>query len=177
MPWAKNERTTVEVAFDIHGAYVHRNNDRSHAYGGPTLEWIDTTTRRNVYVTLQVFGTQPYGEFVSIDASTGKPIVSTLLSGHDRPLNTFGETLLGNVTQCPGALNTWNRCDLALANRFRLRAADFKRVIALARNLVPELSANIADYALDNFHFNNEVLGDAALKIVLSGYRLELFEN
>ncbi|CAH1905803.1 hypothetical protein NTGHW29_660004 [Candidatus Nitrotoga sp. HW29] len=37
------------------------------------------------------------------------------------------------------------------------------------------LSGNVADYALANFHFNNEVYLDGELGLTLSNYKLEIF--
>ena len=43
-----------------------------------------------------------------------------------------------------------------------------------ARTVDGALSANPADYLLDNYHFNNEVYGDGEIGMNLGGFRLEI---
>ncbi len=51
------------------------------------------------------------------------------------------------------------------------------RVLDAARTLDPALSADPADYLLDNFHFNNEVFGDGEIGINLADYKVELIRR
>ena len=60
---------------------------------------------------------------------------------------------------------------------FRLRQADIAYVVAKARKLDPMLSADIRDYAIDNFSFNNEVTNSAKLGLLLHSYKLDIYEQ
>ncbi|MBL8519457.1 MAG: hypothetical protein JNK75_02190, partial [Betaproteobacteria bacterium] len=50
-------------------------------------------------------------------------------------------------------------------------------VVAKARRLNPALSPNIADYAIDNFSFNNEIGVGAELGLNLSSLQLMIFND
>ena len=48
-------------------------------------------------------------------------------------------------------------------------------VLRQPRALEPALSADIADYAVDNFSFNNEVQGEAQVGLTLTNYTLSIY--
>ena len=68
---------------------------------------------------------------------------------------------------------------VAIASQFafRLRKQDISLVIARARTLDTALSADIADYAIDNFSFNNEVSPDGQVGLTLTNYTLSIFNR
>ena len=57
---------------------------------------------------------------------------------------------------------------------FRMAREDFQRVIDAARTVNPRLSPDPADYLVDNFHFNNEVVGNAEIGASLGQFSLRL---
>ena len=57
---------------------------------------------------------------------------------------------------------------------FRMAREDFQRVLDAARTVNPRLSADPADYLVDNFHFNNEVVGNAEIGAGLGQFSLRL---
>ena len=56
-------------------------------------------------------------------------------------------------------------------------SATIAAVVRKARTLDPALSPNIADYAIDNFSFNNELLNNAQLGLYLADYTLRIYEE
>ena len=57
---------------------------------------------------------------------------------------------------------------------FRMDRTEFQRVIDDARRLNPRLSADPSDYLVNNFHFNNEVVGNAEIGASIGGFSLRL---
>ena len=179
MPWRDGIVRTLELSFNLEVSYVRRADEGSHAISHPTLELIDTRSRTNLYITLGGAQTVPLPrneaeDYFAADFGSGKVIVSTSFRANP----SFGERIRGDSFFCDATANS-HRCDgLAVKSfAFRLRPADIAFVIAKARKLQPLLSPNIADYAIDNFSFNNEVLNNAELAVALSFYTLEIKEQ
>ena len=161
----------IRVSYDLHVKTLRTRGDQSHAYGHPTLEFTDTLSGRNVYFVAGTYGTVPFGEtYLAVDPGTGKVIVGPTLGRSSPYLRNFGLAAipLPHDFVSPNPIGTGGTFD------FRVDRAEFARVLAAARTIQPELSANPADYLLDNFHFNNEVYLDGAIGLRLSRYRLEL---
>ena len=178
-PWRDGTLSTLVLSFSLDVTFIRRADEASHAISHPTLELIDTRSRRNIYITLAGAQTVPLPQreaedYFAADVGTGKVIVST--SFRDNP--SFGERLRGTSIFC-AATATSHQCDQPRNTGFifRLRPADIAYVVAKARKLDPSLSPNIADYAIDNFSFNNELYGNAELAVALSYYQLTLYEQ
>lgn len=117
--------------------------------------------------------TTPETDFSGKDFGVGNAIVSTVF--RDNP--GFGVRLSGSAFAC-NTLNDPGACPQAQGlYRFRLRRQDIAFVVAKARALDPALSPEIADYAIDNFSFNNEVNGDAQVGLTLTSYTLSIFDR
>lgn len=108
-----------------------------------------------------------------VDGSTGKIIVGTTLRATSPYLRNFG---LPSLYTAPGFVspNDWG---WGGAFEFRIDRAEFQRVLDAARTLDAALSADPADYLLDNFHFNNEVFGDGAIGLNLADFKVELIRR
>ena len=63
------------------------------------------------------------------------------------------------------------------AFRFRLRPDDMRLVLARARSFDPLISADLSDYAIDNFSFNNEVNDHAQIGVMLRSYTLSIYSR
>ena len=59
--------------------------------------------------------------------------------------------------------------------KFSINRSHFQGIVNAAQKIDPLLSGDVADYALANFHFNNEVYLDGELGLTLSNYKLEIF--
>lgn len=161
----------IRVGYGVLVKRLEARNDRSHAYGHPTLEFMDRKSGRNLYFTAGTYGTvAPGGTFLAVDETTGKVIVGTSLEAGSPYLRNLGlaQVHLPRSFVSPSALGTGG------AFEFRIDRAEFQRVVDAARTLQPDLSPDPADYLLDNFHFNNEVVGDGEIGLRLSGFRVEL---
>ncbi len=171
MPWKDRLSFDIEISFQVTVKTLLRRSD-GHAIAHPVIELTDTKSRRNFYITIGTISGEPQADFTALDFSTSKPIVSTLFKNDP----AFGVRLAGDTFMC----NTDNLeygCEQGNNTyfRFRLRPTDVAEVVARARKLDPRLSANIADYTIDNFSFNTEVSGDAEIGLTLANYKMEIF--
>lgn len=179
MPWRDGNVRNLEISFSFYIAYLRRADEGSHAISLPKLALIDTRSRRGLYITLAAGQTVPLPtseaeDYFARDVDTGKVIVSTSFRANP----SFGERMSGESFYCR-ADATSNDCNQIGGDNFafRLRPSDIAFVIAKARKLDPALSPNIADYAIDNFSFNNEILNNAELGLSLSSYQLAIIER
>ncbi|MEP7157462.1 MAG: hypothetical protein ABI905_16900, partial [Betaproteobacteria bacterium] len=87
----------------------------------------------------------------------------------------FGERVAGDAFTCN--TNAQVSCDQGTNTtfRFRLRPVDMATIVATARGIDSALSADIADYALDNYSFNTRVFGDAEIGLRINAIRIETF--
>jgi hypothetical protein len=178
MPWRDGIARNLELSFGLRVAYVRRADEGSHAISHPTVELLDTRSRRNIYVSIGVAQTVPLPtneaeDYFAADVNTGKTIVATSF----RVNPSFGQRIQGESFFCSASAVS-HVCNQSLPLfAFRLRPADIEYVIAKARKLDVNLSPNIADYAIDNFSFNNEVLNNAELGLTLREYKLTIREQ
>ena len=178
MPWKDNVNRDIELSFGLLIKIMQRMNDQAYAQSHPVIELIDTKSRRNFYITIGAAAvtplpTTPEGDFFGKDFGFGNAIVSTIF--RDNP--GFGVRLAGNAFWCNTANNTGSCPPTATLFAFRLRKQDIAFVLAKARTLDSALSPDIADYAIDNFSFNNEVSADGQLGLTLTNYTLSIFNR
>ena len=146
----------------------------SHAYGHPTLEFIDQRSGRHLYFTVGTYGTVDMsGEFLALDTGSGKVIVGTAL----RAQTPYGRASGIPPLATPSGFVSDNAWGWGGAFDFRMDRAEFKRAVDAARTLDPALSADIRDYMVDNFHFNNEVVGDGEIGLNLTDYKLQVLRR
>lgn len=172
-PWGDGRDHDLDVTFNLRVKRLLRADPQSHAYGHPTLQFIDRTSGEHLYVTLGAYGSIPVGgeDYLARDVVTRRVIVSTTF----RVDPSFGKRLSGEWIACSGA----GPCNPAPTDsfRFRIDRAAFQRVLDRARTLSPTLSARPADYLLANFHFNNEVYRDGDIGMQLSNYMLSIYDR
>ena len=178
MPWKDNVNRDIELSFGLLIKIMQRMNDQGYAQSHPVIELIDTKSRRNFYITIGAAAvtplpTTPEGDYFGKDFGFGNAIVSTIF--RDNP--GFGVRLAGNAFWCNTANNTGSCPPTATLFAFRLRKQDIAFVLAKARTLDSALSPDIADYAIDNFSFNNEVSADGQLGLTLTNYTLSIFNR
>ena len=144
-----------------------------HAYGHPTLEFIDRASGRHLYFTVLSYGTIGGGDYLAPDVGTGKVIVGTEPRADTPYGRNFGATWIRTESGYdagtgPARGGTFD---------FRVDRSEFARIVASARTIDPLLSTNPGDYYLDNFHFNNEAVGDAEIGLNLSSLRLDVLRR
>jgi hypothetical protein len=171
-PWATPyEDVQLVVAGTLNVRRVQVANANSHAYGHPTLEFIDQRSGRHLYFTVGTYGTIDLrGDYLAPDVATGKVIVGTTL----RNGSPYGRNFGIPVLPTPSGFVSENYWGWGGPFDFRTDRAEFQRVVDAARTVDPALSRDIRDYMLDNFHFNNEVVGDGEIGLNLAWFRLEL---
>lgn len=169
-PWRLARDNHVEISFFAFPKTVRRANVQSHGYGAPMIEFRDVRSGAAIDVSMLTYATFPPGDFVgAIDARTSNVYVSTSMGAR----TLFGTTLEGAFIPCAG--------DGACAGtgftrfNFRITAADFAKILALARDSNPALSANPADYALVNFRFRNGILGTADVGVTIAQLSLGIY--
>lgn len=174
-PWRHGLQNDLVVSFNLRVKTARRLGAGSQAYGHPTLQFFDTASGQHLYVTLGAYGTgveDVSGDLLMVDSATNRVIVGTGFRANPG----FGKRLAGDVLLCdrPGTPGT---CDQPASDAFafRINRDAFRKIVATARSLRPQLSGNPEDYILANFHFNNEIHLAAELGLSLANYRLELF--
>ena len=178
MPWKDNANRDVELSFGLLIKVMQRATDQGYAQSHPVIELIDTKSRRNFYITIGAAAVAPLptsaeGYFLFKDFGVGNAIVSTIF--RDNP--GFGVKLAGNEIWCNTANNTGTCPAVTTQFGFRMRRQDIAFVISKARTLDTALSPDIADYAIDNFSFNNEVSPDGQVGLTLTNYTLSIFNR
>lgn len=178
MPWKDGIARDLELSFDLTVKTMRRANAQGFSQSHPVIELIDTVSRRNFYITVGAaailpFPTTPETDFFGKDFGVGNAIVSTVF--RDNP--GFGVRLAGNALVCDSASPATSCPAAPTSFRFRLRPQDISYAIAKARTLDPLLSASSADYAIDNFSFNNEVTSEAEVGLTLNGYTLSIIRR
>jgi hypothetical protein len=172
-PWGDGRDHELDVSFNLVVNRLLRADPRSHAYGHPTLQFIDRTSGEHLYVTLGAFGSMPVDgeDYLARDVVTRRVIVSTTF----RTDPSFGKRISGEWITCPGS----GPCNPTATDffKFRIDRAAFQRILDRARTLSVTLSADPADYHLANFHFNNEVYGDGDIGLRLSNYTLSIYDR
>jgi hypothetical protein len=174
-PWRYGLQNDLVVSFNLRVKTARRLAPGSQAYGHPTLQFADSTSGQHLYVTLGAYGTgvdDVTRDLLMMDTATNRVIVGTAFRANPG----FGKRLAGDFLFCDGP-GTAGTCDqpASTAFAFRINREAFRKVVETARSLQPRLSANPEDYALANFHFNNEIYLAAELGLSLANYKLELF--
>jgi Repeat of unknown function (DUF5648) len=174
-PFAAVYETDAEISvkFIAQVRTLKTRNPASHAYGHPTLEFTDQGSGHNLYFTVLTYGTVAPVDFVAPDLGTGKVIVGTTFRDGSPYLRNFGRGTLQLPRQFVSADVSGERGVF----EFRMNRDEFQRVLDAARAVDGALSANPADYLLDNYHFNNEVYGDGEIGLNLGGLRLEMLRR
>ncbi len=173
-PWAPAEDAVqLKVSYVANVKRIEVRNAQSHAFGHPTLEFMDSRGGRNLYFTAVTYGTVEPNDLLVVDGSTSKIIVGTTLRATSPYLRNFG---LPSLYTAPGFVSP-NYWGWGGAFEFRMDRAEFQRVLDAARTLDATLSADPADYLLDNFHFNNEVFGDGEIGLNLADFKVELIRR
>lgn len=178
MPWSTRAERRIRLQFDLGIAHVRRHVQSDHAISHPVIELYDTKSHQNLYITIGAAQTVPVAmreedDHFAFDTGTGKVIVSTMF--RDNP--AFGKTT-GQSFYCAADDNS-HLCETPASRSFSidLSRADMAYVVAKARRLNPSLSPNVADYAIDNFSFNNEIGRGSELGLNLSNYALLVFDD
>ncbi|MEP7157463.1 MAG: hypothetical protein ABI905_16905 [Betaproteobacteria bacterium] len=169
-PWLGTPRT-LQLSFSLGVASLTRNSTDAHAYGHPSIALYDTVSGRRILINVLAYSTDPApttadGDYAGIDADTGAVIVST----------TFRANPAFGVNKSDAYANCLTSENMRCAGRFAfvLRPTDMAFVVAKARKLDPRLSPAIADYAIDQFNFKNEVFGFADIGLNLDLFKLEI---
>lgn len=179
MPWRDSRFTrSLLLSFYLRVAHVRRADSSSHAIAHPVIELLDTRSGRNLYITIGAAQTvplvsRPEDDYFAFDSGTGNVIVST--SFRSNP--SFGTVQSGQTFFCDADAVS-HSCNTSPGYfAMLLSPADIAAVVRKARTLDPTLSPNIADYAIDNFSFNNELLNNAELGLYLADYTLRIYEE
>lgn len=160
----------IAVKFQLRVKRVSTRNQVSHAYGHPTIEFIDQRSGRHVYFTALAYGTVLDNDYLAPDAVTGKVIVGTVIR-HGSP---YIRNLSLDYVRTTKQFFSPNKVGEGGPFEFHMNRDEFRNVLASARTVYSALSAEPEDYLLDNVHFNNEVYGDGEIGLNLSNFRLEI---
>lgn len=175
-PFAASEsEVELQVSFTLTVQLVNMRSAGGGAYGHPTVQFLDTKSGRYIDFNVLAYGTVPQTDYLALDAVTGHAIVGTVFG----PNASYGRSLGAAAFATPSGFDM--RFGYGPANHgdfdLRLSRDEFGKVLASARTVDPSLSADPADYMVDNFHFRNEVAGDGELGAALQGFRVRLLRR
>ena len=169
-PWVDGHEHDLFIGFQLLMTTVRRNDDASHAYGGPVIDFVDFRSGKHVFVSVLAFGTQQPGDVVARDANNGTPIVGTTF----RPDPLFGRRMVGDFIPCVADASSGSCTSTGIDFSFRIDQDDFVKVIGLARTLEPQLSTSITDYFVAGFQFRNETFRNARLGLEVHAVNLRV---
>ena len=164
-PWRADQEMETEFALDvwIFVTTVELRSPGSAAYGHPSVEFRDSRSGHSFHFNVVAYGTVPAGnDFAGADARDGKPIVATSFRASTPFLRSVANDTLSTP---PGYYppEYYNPAHKTARLEYRVNREEFARVLAAARTVDGALSADPADYFVDNFRFTNEVFGDGAI--------------
>lgn len=173
-PFGKYESDVqLSISFTLNVKTLNVRSAGGAAYGHPTVEFIDQKSGHHLYFTVLTYGTVPVADYLAPDVGTGKVIVGTTF----RDGSPYGRNFGLPTLPTPSGFQAPNFWGWGGAFEFRMDRGEFQRVVNAARSVDAALSAEPADYLVDNFHFNNEVFGDGEIGINLTGFKLELLRR
>jgi hypothetical protein len=156
----------LSIQFTIYVRRINVHDGQSHAYGHPTLEFIDARSGEHLYFTALAYGRPEGTDYLARDVASGKVIVGTEFRGS----TPYGRSLGASALPTPPGFQGFASGSFD----FRMDREEFQRVVDSARRINPALSTNPSDYLVDNFHFNNEVVGNAEIGMSLGLFSLRL---
>jgi hypothetical protein len=164
-PWAPpHVDRDMWIATQMAVKTVRRADASSHVYGHPLIDFRDAASGHHLWVTLQAFGTNAPNDFVGHDVATGTAIVSTVFRAD--PL--FGTRLAGDYNFCVADAQGGSCPQSGIDYSFRIDGDDFKKVVALARDVDPALSPDIGQYEVIGFQLHVEAYRDADAGLVVN---------
>lgn len=174
-PWATAYESEVQLSVSgVINVKRLRTAPGSHAYGHPTLEFIDQRSGRHLYFTALTYGTvDPNADYLAPDVGTGKVIVGTTF----RASTPYGRHAGIPTLHTPSPFQSGNYWGWGGAFDFRIDRAEFQRIVNAARTVDPALSADPRDYMFDNFHFCNEVVGDGEIGLNLADFKVQVLRR
>ena len=175
-PWRSSYpfATQLSILTNLNVVRVQTRDANSHAYGHPTIEFIDQVSGQHLYFTVLAYGTITPTDFLAPDVVTGKVIVGTTY----RAGSPYGRSVGNSTLFTPSGLDTIaSGRPMGGVFDFRMERAEFQRVVDAARSVNPSLSPDPSDYLLDNFHFNNEVVGDGEIGLNLANFQLRVMRR
>jgi hypothetical protein len=169
-PWrpAYSFETQLAIKWLVTVQKVLTRGPGHHAYGHPTLEFVDRSSGRHLYFTVLSYGTIEGGEYLAPDVFTGKVIVGTAPGLPTR----YGRNMGSAWIPTPSGYEATAGQRLEGFFDFRIDRSEFARIVDSARTIDPLLSTDPDDYYLDNFHFNNEVAGDGEIGVNIASFQL-----
>jgi hypothetical protein len=159
--------TELSIKFSLYVRRIDVHDGQSHAYGHPSVEFIDGGSGEHLIFNVLAYGVPSGTDYLAPDVATGTVIVGTEFRPGFTPYGrSVGASALSTPSGFQGAANG--------IFDFRVAREEFQRVIDAARTLNPRLSSNPADYLVDNFHFNNEIVGNAEIGVGVGLFSLRL---
>jgi hypothetical protein len=165
-PWraAHPFPTELSIRWDLAVRRIEARTAASHAYGHPTLEFIDIRSGRHLYFTVLAYGTIEGGDYLAPDVASQIVIVGTT----PRAANSYGRSAGTGWARVPRTYSASTGPGERSQVDFRMDVGEFRSVLDAGRRVDARLSADPADYVLDNYHFNNEVVNDGEIALNLA---------
>jgi uncharacterized protein DUF5648 len=174
-PWSgpREDDVQLSLSFRLNVKRLDVRTPGGHAYGHPTIEFVDQRSGKHLYFTALTYGTVGQADILMRDMGTGTTIVGTTLRPENPYLRNLGTGTLalgsGFVSQAPAGFGG--------AFSFAMDRGEFQRVIDAARNVETALSPDPGDYLVASFQFKNEVFGDGEIGLNLDGLVLQLLHR
>jgi hypothetical protein len=154
-PFRRQYGTDYEMQMDFHlGLKLFAAVFGSDAYGGSSIEFLDTRSGRKLQFNVLAYGTVPDADFVTVDPKTGMPRVAATFGRGSR----YGRLVGSVIRQATSDTADRGRAFSATINR-----TEFQALIEDARRFDPALSTDPFDYVIHNFGVLNEVYGEGEI--------------
>lgn len=153
--------TQLSIRWRVEVRRIEARTPDSHAYGHPTLEFIDIRSGRHLYFTVLAYSTLEGGDYLAPDVASQIVIVGTT----PRAGSPYGRSAGTGWIRMPRSYSAGAGIGETTQVDFRMDLAEFRRVLDAARSVDPALSIDPGDYLLDNYHFNNEVVNEGEIGI------------
>jgi hypothetical protein len=151
--------TQLSIRWNVEVRRIETRTPESHAYGHPTLEFIDVRSGRHLYFTVLAYSTIAGGDYLAPDVASQIVIVGTT----PRADSPYGRSTGTGWVRIPRSYSAGSGPGERSQVDFRMDLAEFRRVLDAALSVDRQLSPEPGDYLLDNYHFNNEVVNDGEI--------------
>jgi hypothetical protein len=161
--------TQLVITSSVNVSRLEARSANSFAYGHPSIDFADKVSGHSFRLNVLAYGNLTGGDFAARDVVSGLTMVGTTF----RPGSPYGRSTGSNTLYIPsGTHGTGGETNYYGGFQLRIDSAEFRHVLASARQVDAALSMEPGDYFVRSFRFHNEVVNDGELGLNLSRVQL-----